>query len=142
MVHHCYILYGNNKTYVGYTINPTRRLRQHNGEIKGGAKYTKRMQGKAQFLAIISPFYDKKTALQFEWAMKHHKPKKHYISGRVNKLIELLSRVKRWTKTCLHTKLHPPIVIKWGISKAQIDKFVCQDITKISFLMDVSHVFI
>lgn len=29
-----------NKTYVGCTNNLARRIRQHNGEISGGAKYT------------------------------------------------------------------------------------------------------
>lgn len=28
-------------TYLGVTNNSSRRIRQHNGEIKGGAKYTK-----------------------------------------------------------------------------------------------------
>jgi len=29
-----------NKTYIGITNNKQRRIRQHNGEITGGAKYT------------------------------------------------------------------------------------------------------
>ena len=44
----CYLIYtssSNNsnrsRSYIGYTINPRRRLRQHNGDIKGGAKRTK-----------------------------------------------------------------------------------------------------
>jgi len=37
-----YLLYNtvNNCTYIGITNNKERRIRQHNGELVGGAKYT------------------------------------------------------------------------------------------------------
>ena len=38
----------NNYTYLGITNNSNRRLRQHNREIKGGAKYTKLFKGDGQ----------------------------------------------------------------------------------------------
>ncbi len=45
-----YILYllinrSNNCTYVGITNNPEQRIRKHNGELSGGAKYTKMKKG-------------------------------------------------------------------------------------------------
>jgi predicted GIY-YIG superfamily endonuclease len=47
-----YLLFNplNNNTYIGITNNPWRRLRQHNGEISGGAKYTKAFKGDGEWL--------------------------------------------------------------------------------------------
>eukprot|EP00986_Skeletonema_menzelii_P012463 scaffold6887_cov161-Skeletonema_menzelii.AAC.1 len=74
---HCYLLRSLDpkhplKTYVGYTTDPIRRLRQHNGELKhGGAKRTARNGRPWQYAAIIDGFQDKVTAMQFEWAWQH-----------------------------------------------------------------------
>ena len=55
-------------TYVGATVDVDKRLRQHNGEIKGGAKYTKGRQWKR--VCFVSNFPDQRAALQFEWKWK------------------------------------------------------------------------
>ena len=72
--HYVYVLINaaKTKTYVGYTVNPARRLRQHNGEIKGGARRTR--GDSWEFAMIIDcPQFDKHTALSFEWHMKDHR---------------------------------------------------------------------
>ena len=57
------------RTYIGATVNLDRRLRQHNGEIKGGAKSTK---GKKWIrIAYVSGFPDWNSTLQFEWRWKN-----------------------------------------------------------------------
>lgn len=74
---HCYLLRSLNpdhplKTYIGFTTNPSRRIRQHNGILKaGGANKTKRAGRPWTFVAIIHGFQDKITALQFEWAWQN-----------------------------------------------------------------------
>jgi structure-specific endonuclease subunit SLX1 len=60
-------------TYVGATVNLNRRLRQHNKEIKGGAKATnaKVSQGEIWKRALhVSGFPDWQAALHFEWRWK------------------------------------------------------------------------
>ena len=39
-----------NKTYIGITNNTIRRLRQHNGDLVGGAKYTTSFKGSGQWI--------------------------------------------------------------------------------------------
>ena len=67
----CYCLQSNsNTTYIGSTIDPDRRLRQHNREIVGGAKATGRSEGWKR-ICLVTGFPDERSALQFEWKWKN-----------------------------------------------------------------------
>ena len=71
----CYLLQcnENSKTYVGATIDPDRRLQQHNGILSGGAKATKGYQWNR--VCFIEGFETQREALQFEWHWKHNSKK-------------------------------------------------------------------
>lgn len=90
------------RSYTGQTNNFERRLRQHNGEIKGGARYTKTKDAWTPIFRVTQ-FKTLRSVLQFEIAMKKRKipsrftsagGKKHYTkgpAGRVRQLEYLLS---------------------------------------------------
>lgn len=67
----CYILVSSTgkSRYVGMTCDLRRRLRQHNKEIKGGARATSR-GGPWRYAAVISGFVDHHEALTAEWRLK------------------------------------------------------------------------
>ena len=106
--HYCYILKNSddlsiNRTYNGYTVDPKKRLRQHNQELKGGAIYTKKYGNKTwEMYVLIKGFPDVHNALQCEWHIKHPAPKRsrpakyNSPSGRVTGLNEIL-KMDMWT---------------------------------------------
>jgi len=103
--HYCYILQNienEKKIYIGYTINPSRRIRQHIQEIKGGAKYTKNTKDTKSWrmIIIIKGFPNMINALQFEWRLKHpdnKKRSKYYsIVDAIHGLQKILN-LDKWT---------------------------------------------
>eukprot|EP00890_Picochlorum_soloecismus_P002999 jgi/Picsp_1/36/NSC_00036-R1_protein len=71
----CYLLRslhptGKGRTYIGFTVNPERRLRQHNGELTNGAWRTKRWRP-WEMVMLVYGFVNQTTALQFEWTWQH-----------------------------------------------------------------------
>ena len=69
-----------NNTYIGITNNKERRLRQHNGELVGGAKYTKinKKDGEWKFFSFITGDLIINRALSIE---KHIKIKSRKQKG-------------------------------------------------------------
>lgn len=96
--HYCYILYNdiNNTTYNGYTNNLERRLRQHNGDIKGGARYTTNQVKKNgviwKYACIVSsedPRFDRKKALSLEFHIRYptnKRPRPRSFIGREGRI--------------------------------------------------------
>lgn len=97
--HCCYLIRSltNGRTYIGYTVDPSRRLRQHNGELVGGAKKT--VRGRPwEFICVITGFVDNSNALRFETHWQKYKVKvgnryRRYRGYSVNTRIDILKRL-------------------------------------------------
>lgn len=106
----CYILYNTKeeykgRTYVGFTVEPARRIRQHNRELVGGAKCTAQGAGGWEFLAILTGFQTSNNALSCEYRLKHPDGKKRKnkkyngVIGRILSLNEVL-QLPKWSSKC------------------------------------------
>jgi len=105
---YCYLLYTDKgQTYVGATVDPDRRLRQHNKEISGGARATgiRVAQGLTWKRACyITNIPEWRSALQIEWRWKQlgrtqYKHIKNPIERRLRSLKTLLSLEKPTTNS-------------------------------------------
>jgi hypothetical protein len=102
------------RCYTGFAKHSVKhRLRQHNGEISGGAKSTKRFKGKAKVAFYIGSFRDDKAGLQFEWALKRTKGK---VGGCVHRAqaLQTLLKKEKWTSKALPSRKHQQMTIYWS----------------------------
>ena len=104
---YCYIIKSTdpnniNKSYNGSTNNPIRRLRQHNGEITGGAYRTK-IGRPWIYYALLKGLPNHINTLQCEYAIRYplskkkKLPKYKGICGRIVGLNDTL-KLDKWTK--------------------------------------------
>ena len=135
----CYALSSSDgkRSYTGQTNHFERRLRQHNGEISGGARYTK-TKTRWTPLFCVTQFKTLRSVLQFEIAMKKRKVpskfdplKRHYTrgpQGRVRQLEFLLSLGKindefSYEGLAIQIHMKKDLYLKWsGLSETEFQE--------------------
>ena len=113
--YYCYFLGQHNnwsgQTYNGYTVNLSRRLRQHNGEIKGGAwATTAKDKGAWSFIAALTSdsWESVSRAMACEWNCRYptrKKPRPKIFAGamgRINSLVEIFKHIKDDVRLYIH----------------------------------------
>tara|TARA_A100001015_G_scaffold319272_1_gene441664 strand:- start:3895 stop:4371 length:477 start_codon:yes stop_codon:yes gene_type:complete len=114
--YYCYWIVSGRCSYIGATVDPKKRLKQHCGINVGGARRTK---GKLwTYKCVISGFRTWKEALQAEWSIKYHSRKCRSIESRRIALEKVLA-MERWTSNAplssdvpLHIEYDP---IQYGL---------------------------
>jgi len=125
----CYLLYSPSykRTYIGVTLDSMlpRRVRQHNGEIAGGAIST-RGKGPWKVVTVVSGFSSRQQVSKFEWNLHHvtfkppmksapiiMKRKKDVLERRLEDLENILEKFKT-----MNFELHiEDVQTKWEGSK-------------------------
>ncbi len=127
MSYYCYLLYTDTKyTYIGATIDIDHRLRQHNGELSGGAKYTKIQLNKGltwNRICYITNIPEWRSALQIEWKWKQlgrieYKHIRDPVYRRLHSLKKVLS-LEKPTRISIPYDAYPsgPPQIVWEIEE-------------------------
>ena len=119
----CYLLTAPDtcRTYIGSTNDEVRRLRQHNSEISGGARYTTMYSKKWAHTVVIGGFATRGEALKFEWAAKRAPDRKTVISGfkaRANRMVEMAIAAELEVRTLRCSSIITPETLRpLGLSR-------------------------
>ena len=99
----CYLIQtlDGRKTYIGATNDFSRRIKQHNGVISGGAKATAGYQWKPQI--HVAGFVDRHQLLRFEWMWKHCLKTAEKGMNRRIQMLEFLLQKDEWSHLQIKT---------------------------------------
>jgi predicted GIY-YIG superfamily endonuclease len=113
----CYLITNGRFTYVGITNDMPHRLRQHNGELAGGARYTSRkaIEGQPWYVAaLVTGIEHKNDALSFE---KHvHIRRRRGLQSGADTMQAVLERFKAGKVLNLSTQ-QPRDATSWQFEK-------------------------
>ena len=113
MSYACYCLASETgRTYVGFSTNLERRLRQHNQELVGGAKATTGLIWK-RILSVVG-FPSQQAALQFEWKWKHltrSSKEATAVERRCEALVKLLNSESSTSNAALFYTYEGPLTV-------------------------------
>ncbi|KPI87258.1 hypothetical protein ABL78_3653 [Leptomonas seymouri] len=99
--------------YIGYTVNPLRRLRQHNGELVNGARRTSRRGRPWTIVCCVSGFTEDRAALKFEWCWQNPT-----VSTRLKHTVGALKGLRRlpYAVGVLHFLVRAPLFNQLDLS--------------------------
>ncbi|XP_064460652.1 structure-specific endonuclease subunit slx1-like [Ornithodoros turicata] len=117
----CYLLYCTEPkykghTYIGFTVDPNRRIKQHNKGVKAGGAWRTNSKGQWDMALIIHGFPNEISALRFEWAWQHpEKSRRLSHVGKKERRETKFQYVFRVAATMLRTGpwSRLPLTIRW-----------------------------
>ena len=132
--YYCYIIYSGNKTYTGYTVDLKRRMRQHNKEIKGGARSTSSSTD-WQYLSIMtsSSWTCNSDAMKVEYIHKHPTRKKYRPgiyskpSGRIKSLNEICKHINVPITLYIHSDYYNDVYRDLALFGSQVEVKLLED---------------
>ena len=92
-----YILQNGKSLYVGATIDLSHRIRQHNGELSGGAHRTSTKGPGWVCLLYVQGFQSRTESLQFEYALKREAKHHGYSTQARKRAVHALLSQEHWT---------------------------------------------
>ena len=109
-----YLLQNGARTYVGATVCLDRRVRQHNGKLRGGARQTARGDGSWAVACTVVGFRSFREALQFEfaWRRECRRCRARGMRGR-KRALEALNAKERWLSTS-PPACDVPLTVVWA----------------------------